>query len=132
MLRCAAATANSFGRVEKKAMTQSNLGTTLQSFGERESGTTKLEEAVAAFSEALKERDRERVPLQWAYSFGKQGVALMLLAERRKDAALGESALTQITVALQTVREGGDDSTAAYYERQLSKARSIVARLRGQ
>lgn len=34
--------------------------------GERESGTDKLEEAVAAYREALKENTRERVPLEWA------------------------------------------------------------------
>jgi len=36
-------------------MTQNNLGNTLRRLGERESGTTKLEEAVAAYREALKE-----------------------------------------------------------------------------
>ena len=37
------------------AMTQNNLGIALQSLGERESGTARLEEAVAAFRAALKE-----------------------------------------------------------------------------
>ena len=37
------------------AMTQNNLGIALLRLGERESGTAKLEEAVAAFREALKE-----------------------------------------------------------------------------
>ncbi len=35
------------------AMTQNNLGTALQALGERESGTARLEEAVAAYREAL-------------------------------------------------------------------------------
>ena len=48
-----------------------------RTLGERESGTAKLEEAVAAYREALKEWTRERVPLDWAMSFGNQGVALM-------------------------------------------------------
>ncbi len=43
-----------------------NLGAALTRLGERESGTGKLEEAVAAYREALKERTRERVPLDWA------------------------------------------------------------------
>src|SRR5262249_25018021 len=42
-----------------RAMTQNNLGTALSSLGERESGTAKLEEAVTAYREALKERTRE-------------------------------------------------------------------------
>jgi hypothetical protein len=64
-------------------MMQSNLGLALARLGEREQGTAKLEEAVAAQREALKERTRERVPLQWATSIGREGFALILLAERR-------------------------------------------------
>ena len=37
------------------AMTQNNLGNALWTLGERESGTARLEEAVAAYREALKE-----------------------------------------------------------------------------
>ena len=48
------------------AMTQNNLGNALTTLGERESGTERLEQAVAAFTEALKEYTRERVPLGWA------------------------------------------------------------------
>ena len=44
------------------AMTQNNLGNALESLGERESGTARLEEAVAAYRDALKEYTRERVP----------------------------------------------------------------------
>ena len=45
------------------AATQNNLGFALWKLGERERGTAKLEEAVAAYREALKEYTRERVPL---------------------------------------------------------------------
>ena len=38
-----------------------------------------LEEAVAAFREALKERMRERVPLQWATAQNNLEIALKLL-----------------------------------------------------
>jgi len=41
-------------------------------------GTAKLEEAVAAHRDALKEITRERAPLRWAMSFGSEGVALIL------------------------------------------------------
>ena len=47
-------------------MTQNNLGTVLQSLGERESDTARLEEATEAFRNALQEYTRERVPLDWA------------------------------------------------------------------
>ena len=93
---------------------------------------TKLAEAVIAYREALKERTRERVPLDWAMSFGNEGIALMLLAERRGDAAMAVTALSQITMALETMRGGGNAPSAARYERQLPKARAVVARLRGR
>jgi hypothetical protein len=53
------------------AATQNNLGIALSTLGERDSDTARLEEAVAACREALKERTRERVPLDWATSFVK-------------------------------------------------------------
>jgi tetratricopeptide (TPR) repeat protein len=142
------------------AMAQNNLGNALHQLWECESrtamrllpslqtglpqgghaagdGTTKLEEAVAAYREALKERTRERVPLNWAISFGNEGIALMLLADRREDAAMARTALSQINAAVETLRDdtscqgsGCPGSRAAYYERQLPRARAIVARLR--
>jgi tetratricopeptide (TPR) repeat protein len=45
------------------SITQNNLGNALTSLGERESGTARLEEAVTAYREALKELTREQVPL---------------------------------------------------------------------
>src|SRR5258707_1138533 len=98
---------------------------------ERESGTVRLEEAVAAYRDALKERTRERVLLDWAMSFGNEGVALMLLAERRRDAAMAKTALDQINTAFETMRDGGHGPNAAYYEEQLARARALLARLRG-
>ena len=58
------------------ATTQNNLGTALGRSGERESGTARLEEAVAAYRAALKERTRERVPLDWATTQNNLGNAL--------------------------------------------------------
>ena len=43
-----------------------NLGFALMRLGERESGTARLEEAVAVYGHALEERTRKRVPLDWA------------------------------------------------------------------
>jgi tetratricopeptide (TPR) repeat protein len=107
------------------ATTQNNLGTALATLGGRESGTARLEEAVAAYREALKERTRERVPLDWAQSFGNQGEALMYLAERAKDAAMAEAALRQIEAALETARAGGHAPLIADLEAHLPEARRI-------
>ena len=48
------------------AATQNDLGVALMGLGWRESGTTRLEEAIAVFREALQVRMRERMPLEWA------------------------------------------------------------------
>ena len=64
------------------AATQNNLGTALSILGERESGTDRLEEAVAAYREALKEYTRERAPRNWAMTQNNLGIALGTLGER--------------------------------------------------
>src|SRR5262245_39752243 len=59
-----------------------HLGIALRTLGEREGDTARLEEAVAAFRDALKERTRERVPLDWAMTQNNLGIALRTLGER--------------------------------------------------
>ena len=110
-------------------MTQMNLGNALSELGERESGTARLEEAVAAYRAALDEQTRDRVPLDWAISTGNQGFVLMLLAERLGDATKARSAVQQIEAAFVTMRDGGNAPAAAYYEAQLPKAQVLLDRL---
>ena len=61
-------------------MTQNNLGAALQTLGERESGTARLDEAVAAYREALKEYTRQRAPLDWAMTQNNLELRLKLWA----------------------------------------------------
>jgi len=110
-------------------MTQNNLGKALLTLGERESGTARLEEAVTAYRSALEEWTRTRVPLDRAMTTGNEGVVLMLIAERRKDAKTAKQALEQIEMAFATLRDGGHAAGAASFEAQLPKARALVARL---
>jgi hypothetical protein len=110
-------------------MTQMDLGKALSSLGERESGTARLEEAVAAYREALQELTRARAPPQWAESTGYQGAALMLLAERRADAEMAKLAVQQIEAAFTALRDGGNAPSAAIFEAQLPKARALVEKL---
>jgi tetratricopeptide (TPR) repeat protein len=58
------------------AMIQNELGNVLANLGERESGTERLEEAVAAYRAALEELTREREPLYWATIQNNLGNAL--------------------------------------------------------
>ncbi len=50
--------------------------------GERESGTARLEEAVAAYRAALLEWTRDKVPLDWAATQNNLGIVLSTLGER--------------------------------------------------
>ena len=61
--------------------------------GERESGTARLEEAVAAHRAALLEETRERVPLDWAMTQNNLGNALSTLGERESGTARLEEAV---------------------------------------
>jgi tetratricopeptide (TPR) repeat protein len=79
-------------------MTQNNLGAALYRLGERESGMAKLEEAVVAYREALKERTREQVPLDWAQH--NLGHALQALGERESGTAKLEEAVVAYREAL--------------------------------
>jgi tetratricopeptide (TPR) repeat protein len=82
-------------------MTQNNLGGALTTLGERESGTARLEEAVAAYRAALEERTRERVPLQWAMTQNNLGNALETLGERESGTARLEEAVAAYRAALE-------------------------------
>ena len=69
--------------------------------GERESGTARLEEAVAAYRAALEERTRERVPLDWATTQNNLGNALRTLGERESGTARLEEAVAAYRAALE-------------------------------
>jgi hypothetical protein len=104
----------------KWAMTQASLGisTALLILSERGSGTARLEEAIAAYRDALMERTRDHVPLDLGHKFRQ--------SRRRYDPAWPrETACQQIEAALETLRSGGHASGAAYYESVCREARRV-------
>jgi tetratricopeptide (TPR) repeat protein len=86
---------------DERAIAQHNLGIALRALGAREGGTERLEEAVAAYSDALKERTRERVPLDWAMTQNNLGNALWTLGERESSAERLEEAVAAYRDALE-------------------------------
>jgi tetratricopeptide (TPR) repeat protein len=82
------------------AATQNSLGNALQNLGARESGTALLEEAVAAYRDALRERTRERVPLDWAMTQNNLGAALQALGARESGTERLEEAVAAYRDAL--------------------------------
>ena len=87
--------------LQEKARIQNNLGNALRTLGERESGTARLEEAVAAYSAALEERTQARVPLDWATTQNNLGNALSTLGERESGTARLEEAVAAYRAALE-------------------------------
>ncbi len=83
-----------------RALQLSYLGIALERLGEREGGTGKLEEAVAACREALKENTRDRVPLDWARTQMDLGYALERLGERESGTGKLEEAVAAFREAL--------------------------------
>jgi tetratricopeptide (TPR) repeat protein len=77
-----------------------DLGTVLMTLGGRERSTARLEEAVLAFREALKQRTRERVPLDWAATQNNLGIALSTLGERESGTARLDDAVVAFREAL--------------------------------
>jgi hypothetical protein len=57
---------------------------------------------------------------------------MTLIADRANEGTLAETALQQIQRALKTLRDGGQQEWAAYYEAQLPKAQAIRDRLEGK
>ena len=96
------------GTVEsaRRASLHMALGVALATLGERESGTARLEQAVAAFTEALKERTRARVPLAWAATQNNLGAALTTLGEREAGTESLEQAVAAFTEALKERTRG--------------------------
>jgi tetratricopeptide (TPR) repeat protein len=84
----------------QRGATLNDLGEALRSLGERESGTARLEEAVTAYRDALKEYTRGRVPLDWAMTQNNLGNALCLLGERESGTARLEEGITAYRDAL--------------------------------
>jgi tetratricopeptide (TPR) repeat protein len=86
---------------DERGAARNDLGNTLEMLGKRESGTARLDEAVAAFRAALEERTRERVPLDWAATQNNLGNALWALGERESGTARLEEAVAAYRAALQ-------------------------------
>ncbi|MBO6882800.1 MAG: tetratricopeptide repeat protein [Marivita sp.] len=86
---------------EKRGKAFNSLATALAILGEREIGTARLEEAVAAYRSALEEHTREQVPLDWAMTQNNLGNALQNLGTRESGTARLEDAVTVFRSALE-------------------------------
>ena len=77
------------------------LGNALETLGDRDGGTARLEEAIVTFRAALEEMARERVPLDWAMTQNNLGNALARLGARERGTAHLEEAVVAYRAALE-------------------------------
>ncbi|MCA3517385.1 MAG: tetratricopeptide repeat protein [Rhodobacter sp.] len=77
-----------------------DLGNALQTLGQREAGTARLEQAVAAYGAALTEWTQDRVPLNWAMTQNNLGSALRTLGRREAGTARLDRAVAAFRAAL--------------------------------
>lgn len=81
-----------------------DLGVSLSTLGERETGPSRLEKAVTAYRASLEERTRNRVPLEWASTQNNLGNALQTLGQRETGTDRLEEAVTTYRAALEERR----------------------------
>ncbi|MDJ0822067.1 MAG: helix-turn-helix transcriptional regulator, partial [Paracoccaceae bacterium] len=86
---------------DQRGTVRNDRGNALQTLGERETGTARLEEALAAYRGALEERTRDRVPLDWAATQNNLGSALQTLGKRESGTARLEEAVAAFRAALE-------------------------------
>ena len=85
---------------DARGFTRLIVANALTVLGDRDRKNEVLQEAVAAYREALKERTRERVPLVWAATENNLGDALSVLGEREKGTGRLEEAVAAYREAL--------------------------------
>jgi tetratricopeptide (TPR) repeat protein len=104
------------------------LGNALQALGGRESGTARLEEAVAALRGALQERTRERAPLDWAATQNNLGITLAGLGERESGTARLEEAVIAWEACLTVVTSAWPAEWVQGVHSRIEEARAEIAR----
>ena len=81
--------------------------------GERQSDVARLDEAVTAYREALQERTREKVPLDWATTQNNLGIALRLGRNASQVRRGSRRAVTAFRERCRSARARGYPSMAA-------------------
>ena len=108
---------------------QNLLGNALSDLGARESGTARLEEAVAAYRAALEERTRAANPQAWATTQNNLGAVLAIIAERSGDRGRMAAAAACARDAVAVFREAGASHYLAVAEETLAKAKAALAKM---
>ncbi|MDH4018580.1 MAG: tetratricopeptide repeat protein, partial [Xanthomonadales bacterium] len=103
--------------------------TVLRLLGETRKGPRTLEQSVAAFQNALAERNRERVPQEWALTQNNLGAALQSLGQRQGDPQFLQQSITAYENALKEVTRERTAMGWAMTMANLGAARLMLAEM---
>ena len=81
---------------------------------------------MTAYGQALKERTRERVPLDWAATQNNLGTALWALGEHQQDLAVLQAAQGHLQAALAVYEEAGAEYYVQMSRDNLQKLRKLI------
>ncbi len=112
------------------AGTQNNLGNALHVLGEEGRDPDALEAALAAHREALEIRTREEMRVDWAATRNNMGLVLTTLGVSLRDPHRLEEAVDAYRDALGVFRLAGEARYAAMAERNLERAKDLLAQNR--
>ena len=110
----------------RRAALQTTLGTALSTLGERESGTQRLEQAIAAFRAALRVQNRECNPTHWATTQNNLGNALLMVGQRESGKQRLEESVSAFRAALEVYTRDGAPFDWAASQNNLGSALSIL------
>ena len=106
---------------DARGIVLNDLGVMLQTLGERESGTARLDEAVQAYSDALLEWTRERVPLDWAATHFNISKLETAYFDKTDDTAHLDATERTLAMAREVFEEAGATQYLAIADQQQSK-----------
>ena len=96
--------------------------------GEQAGSNDDLRQAVTAYRDALQEKTRERVPLQWAMTQNNLGTALTSLGERESGTAHLAEAVTAFGEALAIFEAASADRYVRGTRQNLARAQALIAK----
>ena len=108
------------------------LGQALNVVGDQAGDNRALEKAVEAYREALKERTRERVPLDWAMTQNNLGNALETLGERESGTETLQKAVEAYREALKELTKEATPYQHKTAQKNLDLANALLAHRRGK
>jgi hypothetical protein len=90
-----------------------------------------LDEAIQTYERVLSALSPDSTPRLCALLRGDKAIALMQIASQEDDVSAAKSALAELSVVVQALRDGDDEFLLQRYNVELREAKAFVERARG-